>query len=619
MLFRLPLEIFLVLAITLLPPSGCSRVVSGSDEVVTRSFTNVRQQTVTVSVTLPKPAAVEKVYWIRPEDDVRNRFQEIIDQIKLEKSPAQIIFRGTFDLSGENAPFFHMEGMRDVTVDFRNSTFRLDGRCDFFSVVNCRRVSLKNARLIKYIGAAGIRGQVIRTRTGRQFIRIDREFRKTVREDERLQTVASVYLASPADTENPFDQYADFRFHPRSEEGGSYFSYDSLRSEFVPLDESILDNFDNNQSVIIKPVEYSANAFRVLGEQEKTSQDISISNVTVANVPGLFCYARKIRSGLMISGNRVIRDSFLPASLISLTGGALNLVAVNNVIVEDNDFGYHGDDSLNVHGNYLTVVSVNGSNELVAVGRYPNFPALTQNPRSKLEIFDSSLKSLGTAKATYQLSEDQTMVRIVLDREIGNLQQASLVSLLQWQPNLVYVANNFFHDHWGRGIVVQARNALVENNRIQNVSGAGIALYTEAGVSFDESGPCRDVTVRNNQVDHVGTSYLSLGPYASVPGAISIASATNVKTTRGFARSRLHRMISLTGNRITNAPGMGVFVNSAADVSIDSNVIDGYYTIDPQSYDPSERYRDFDFSNQPAIFVSPFTSRVTLGDNLIIK
>lgn len=583
---------------------------------VTKTFTNVRGRTINVNVKLPSTASKENTYWIRPTDDVRNRFKEIVRLIKVKNEAAEIIFRGTFRLSSDDLEYFRLQGVKNLTVDFRNSTFLLEDQKTFFQIVNSSQVCLKRAKLIKYLTPIAFLGFVSRNKVGKELVRIRGPYRKLVAENPELQKIASMYLASKdPNSPSPFDQNARLRFHPQ--DNTEYFTYEAKRNLFIPKDDSALDHLPANQDFIIKPHEYEANAFTVLSHHDASSNDISILDNTVTNVPGILVYARKIRSGFQISGNRVIKDPTNSRALISMTGGALNIASVNDLIVENNDFAFHGDDSFNIHGNYLTIDKVINAKEFTAIGPYKNFPAMTQDENRVLEIFDKNLKRVKNVKAKYELSSDKSFVTVTLDENLDALKEGYFLNLTQWQPNRIYVANNYFHDQVGRGIVIQARNVMAENNRIENLTGSAISVYTDAGRAFNESGPCFDVTIQDNAIDNVATSYLSTAPISMSPGAINIAAVTDLVDTLGHAIARLHRHVKIFNNTISNIPSAAIFATSAADLTIEKNTISNYFNasqVSAQSLTAASRFPRIDLSGKPAIY-SNFTSRVSLIDN----
>ena len=243
--------------------------------------------------------------------------------------------------------------------------------------------------------------------------------------------------------------------------------------------------------------------------------------------------------------------------LMSVTADAIHLqdcggeVKVTNSIFEN-----CGDDAFNAHGAYLVIKEIIDKNTVYAENpRGYNFQpnvgdtveismASTLLPEMSAKVIASDTSNKGQG---FVLKLEQELPKeIALEDVIANATRT---------PKLEY-RNNLIRNKRCRGILIQTRNALIENNTFANLTSDGILITTDAGAWFESLGS-HDVTIRNNKF---------VGVYRGIE---AIALAKNDI----YGPPGVFKNIIIENNFIANANSSGICINSADGVTIKNNLI----------------------------------------------
>jgi len=233
---------------------------------------------------------------------------------------------------------------------------------------------------------------------------------------------------------------------------------------------------------------------------------------------------------------------------------------------ENCSFERMGDDAINVHGTYARLTDVVSTNTFeYATGRGDvDWPAPAAKGGDVVSIhhptnpFGKPLVQ-GVVLSSQSGSEDKRL-QITLDSPISeDLPKDSVVWNQSTSPSLLVTKCKFLNNR-ARGILIQSSNARIEDNWFQGMTGPAIKVTCDVG-RWWESGPTTNIVIRNNYISDCND-----GP-GSAEGAITVnADAPGLKPIAG-----VHRNIEISGNRIRDVGGMGIFVSSAANVRIFQN------------------------------------------------
>lgn len=247
-----------------------------------------------------------------------------------------------------------------------------------------------------------------------------------------------------------------------------------------------------------------------------------------------------------------------------------------------------GDDCINIHGVFLSVISCTGNTLLVS-------PKANTLPKTGDTIEGYSGKdflSVGTAKITdVQVSNepglesvirslyddydksvtDFTLVyRLTLDKPLS-LKQGDHVTDLDRIGSGAVVKNTTIGLNRARGILIGGHDVILENNTILNTTHSGIVLHAEM---WWNDGPFPvNVTVKNNTVRGacLASDMITDGSN-SKPGAIFVG-VYPPDGVSGFSASRQIKGVTIEGNTIADSQTYGIFVENVADVTTRNNTI----------------------------------------------
>jgi Right handed beta helix region len=337
--------------------------------------------------------------------------------------------------------------------------------------------------------------------------------------------------------------------------GGTQVSFSRGLSDCVPQLASLV-----GRHVLVRHVIYADHAFQCWG-----CRNVTVEKVKVTSAPGMAFLFTNGGSNLTLRGDTVAPkcSPHCPHPEPSTSADASHFVGVAGpILIEGSDFGWQGDDSVNVTG---TLIPAHAESETEASGRWlvvaepwrSRLPPLTVG--SKVLLFDPGLSSLGDCEV---LAAEPTIGRIRVSQLPANTNDF-IIAGAETLPKDVIVRNNRFHDNRARGILMGGSDALIENNVIARVTGEAILIPADTGPWYEGPG-AQNVTIKDNRIADVNR-YVDLRNY---PSAIS----AGVSVSPGYAGAvgTPIRHIVVEGNSL-----LRVYTNADMPVSFGKGVEDG--------------------------------------------
>lgn len=281
--------------------------------------------------------------------------------------------------------------------------------------------------------------------------------------------------------------------------------------------------------------------------------------------------------------------------LLSVSADGLNYAyARSGPVIENCDFSFMGDDSVNLHGIAFFVARVEGSSvwllrpyaeeafaSVIASGdeviglaagnfdisgraRVAGF-AVEPNPPE-----DFSALAARTWKSVSVKGGRLTAYRLDLDAPLALVPGDFLEIPAIAAPGYV-IRNNRFTHHRARGLRLMSSDGLVENNLFEDIKQSAITLGAEFAF-HREAGWVRDVVVRGNTLRRVAFDPALRRPGAYTPGAISVFHrGESPDLPRATAK---HERLRIEDNVIEDTAGPAIHVYQADDVVIARNRIE---------------------------------------------
>lgn len=470
------------------------------------------------------------------------------------------------------------DSISDLDIDFSGSELDFTAPIQGISILEAQRLRLKNVTVDwPHLPIASL-GTIKRDplNPGHNALVIDQKYPVIDRYQGGPVQIQAVDIwddtVDPPGTFDPkannnFETYFIFGNAPQptyaglTSAGAHTFSCKSCNFQNSPSDPTCsffsgcanFDSFAPGTRVIVRHYTYNGQAIVV-----NWSNDIDFENVKLRTGPGM---------GIVVSNNGGYRGFRLADSeitrgagrIISTASDAINLGLKADVILEGNDVGYQGDDSINIHSTTASIVGVEGAKIMVPGVCDPD-PMDAPILGDALAFFDPNSVYMDTARVVATAGSSCGTLSLTLDHTVARLDASDSLLDLTQQPAARYIVrNNVLHECRCHGVWVNAPYGSIDHNiSFRNAAGA-IGLSGGAG-----GGPgATNLAITNNVISKPGQ-------WAQTTGAISlIAPSTdgNIVSKPAFEKLRI------ANNSFEDTPGPAIIATSVGNFSIDLNWI----------------------------------------------
>ncbi len=324
------------------------------------------------------------------------------------------------------------------------------------------------------------------------------------------------------------------------------------------------------------------------------SGDLLCEDIDVLSVPGAAVGSRRA-SGSLTFRRFNIKPGPLPSGaseprLLAASADGINIgTCRQGPLIEDCDFSFIGDDSVNLHGAPLPVASVDGDVFSSVLG---------YRPIELLELIKPGDKARILSAGSYAPSAVSEIVSIAIDGpsklssdELKRIYPAgeapSNIPFTEFKIRLkgpmpkpgdlvdvpainspgFTIRSSRFHDHRARGLRIQASNGVIESCSFQNLEQSAISLGPEYEY-WREAGWVFNIKVRGNSIKDVCRAYVNVSEISYFAGAISVFA----RAQKGFGYPiPANRDIEISGNAIDGSGAAAIFINAASNVSAKGN------------------------------------------------
>jgi hypothetical protein len=327
--------------------------------------------------------------------------------------------------------------------------------------------------------------------------------------------------------------------------------------------------------------------------------DTRIEDVEIRAAPGAAIIAHNVR-GENYFRFRLARGPLPPGAaaerLLSVNADGLHYAtARQGPVVEGSEFGFQGDDGINLHGPMLPVLAVQGQRrfvtvrpggdrvgDLLAAGdpvrllAPGNFAVLGSAALVRYEPIDrpAGIADADLAAAWPSLASGRArpiFYRVTLAGDLAGLRAGAWADLPALAAPGFAIRGNVFHDHRARGLRIDASHGLIENNRFERVRMNAIVLGPEYA-RWREAGWVEDVTVRGNRITDSCTDPALAQPGSYAPGAIAVGMEQETPAF-GLPYPHGNRAIRIERNEIDGCAVSGIFLNAADGITLAGNRI----------------------------------------------
>lgn len=325
-----------------------------------------------------------------------------------------------------------------------------------------------------------------------------------------------------------------------------------------------------------------------------------LENLTVYSAPGMAYYSMYSKDH-RYNNIKIIRGE-KPAGateerlLSAVADGFTHRYALTGPVLENSEFSFMGDDSINISSHIHPIVKIEGRTVTIAA-RYPDM---------RLELLSGVLNDKSTAvfasygtweiaaapklaaskpckgddklvseefKKCWRLRPKQSFYELTLNEDLpANVKVGDGVYFPDMNGKGFVIRNNYFHDHRAVGLRLMAEDGLVENNRFEHIAFGAIELACSMGVWL-ESGWSRNIIIRNNKIRSVNEHPRNNDHIAAIASRVEY---------RGFVPEKYphcHENIVISGNTIEDTFGDGISLVGAKNVTVENNTVTNYNTV----------------------------------------
>lgn len=313
------------------------------------------------------------------------------------------------------------------------------------------------------------------------------------------------------------------------------------------------DLFTPGTRVIVRHYTYNGFAFLV-----NWSNDINFENVKLRTGPGIGFSVSNNGGyrGFRIANSEIKRG---PGRLISTASDAIDISMKADILVENNDIGYQGDDSLSIYPTTSPIASVAGA-EINVAGVCDPDPMDSPIIGDTLAFFDQNFVYKATARVVGSTGSYCGMLTLKLNHAITGLNASDNLLDLTQQPSARYlVHDNAMHECRCHGVLVDASYGSIDHNIFFRNSAGGVQLDGGSG-----QGPgATNLSLTNNVVSYPGQ-------WARYYGAISLVAPA---ADGSIIAAPMFDKIKIENNSIENTPGPAIIATSTRNFSMNLNWI----------------------------------------------
>ena len=458
--------------------------------------------------------------------DVKIKFPDRTVEFDVNSSVSSDAYH-TFTLSGFDGLW--LEGGENTLLNFRATTAWKGA----FAFNDCTDVQINDIR-IDYPVTPSLTGTVIARNADARTVTVSlpQEFDETVEAFETYPTLINqlqsfieydVLTGGPRDggiitiaSENSIQSYT----YGKDDSGGNTVTF--------TFSEGYASTFRERLPVIGNKIAFAHTMYATNGFTIKNAENFTFENVRIDSCPGMAIDINSENAYL----NRV---SIEPSRgrLMSSTADGMHMRACTGEvkITACRIVGTH-DDAVNVKSGYYYTLSPTFSyiNREITITKASEANAMPE-PGDVIEIYRRSNFELVASTTVESCTGNENEYVIKIATRLPQADYTDCIVMNASDCCALTFSDNYVADKRNRGILVQTRNAVLENNTFCNVGHGSFMICSTVSI-FNEAGVPGDITVRNNKL--INNSYLGSGSLAGdiaafAEGETGVAVAGTIK------------------------------------------------------------------------------------------
>lgn len=490
--------------------------------------------------------------------------QELLDSARKDGKNAIVLPSGIHKLSGE----LRLQNLKDFTLDGNGATLLMAEYSPAMRIEQCENLTIKNLT-IDYDPLPHTQGTVLSVDVKSKLTRI------------------KLHDGYPRPSSlNPVQAYP-FSSETRSYKVGVDEHYGS---RLIPQDDPrVYDLWTHEPPVDFAPGDLIALRFgRYPCFWIRKNHNLSFENITVNAAASLVFVARS-NTGLQRYKNvKILPGKTLPpgaseARLLSAGADGINYEnSPARIELENCEFAFIGDDSMNIHGTALPfyqqlsehVIRILAPEDFegllkpgmtIRIMEPKNFTIMSENKIVSIAALPDKapIETKELFPHTMSIPPCRNVLELTLKNPLPSPPEGAILDFKEMNGLSFSVKNCYFHDHRAFGLRIMCSNGIIENTRFERIKGSAVAFGGEYAY-WREAGHVENLLIRNNVIDSVA-SY----PHVMTFAAVS-ANGRPEKGGIGVSRNG-NRNIQIENNIISNCPYGGIMLFGVKNAVVKNN------------------------------------------------
>lgn len=293
------------------------------------------------------------------------------------------------------------------------------------------------------------------------------------------------------------------------------------------------------------------------------STDVTLENITLYSSPGNGFVGNGDVSRLHIKDCRVTVRPGTTRSISTVTDCLHICNSQGKFIIENCEFGYAGDDCINIHDNSsMGIVPVDG-HSLLAKGARKEVVLYEQG--YQVELRNPDLSPTGFASELTSVTyydEDGTCLLTFEDKLPPGLSPDTVLWNKRFETHNYIIRRCRFVNNRARGVLLQGSNGILEDNVFENIQGAAIQIETGCESRWSEGHGVKNLILRGNVIRHCDLNAWQMAVLYM-----------GVYLPDGRTKEGVFDNILIEKNTFIDCPRQAMFLSSCKNVLVRDNVI----------------------------------------------
>jgi parallel beta-helix repeat protein len=468
-----------------------------------------------------------------------------------QSPPSVLVFpKGRYDFFAGSNPqdknlLFSVRDLNDLTIEGQGSEFMIHGLTSVFTFINCRNLTIRDFTLDW-----------------------DRPFFSTgkVLAVEGKHFDVDVFPEYPVKGGEPVGAYMDYDPETKLPMRHGVSPYATCEKTEL-IRPQVLRVYTKNPPpikpgvlVVLRHQLYGPTAFHC-----SRCSDVKIQEVNVYHVPGMG-FTASVCNNISLERFRVIprpNSGHLMSATADAThfGGCTGTILMDGCVYEG-----MGDDGVNIKsGLYLSLKEKLDDHTILAGHNLQMIDAPDPGDEMEISHVDDLLAYAKIRVKKVEVLWEQKLAKVEFESPLPEeLREGDVFGNATRTPK-VRIRNTEVRRNRARGMLIQTRDAVIENCKFIRCTGPGIIVHTETVYFFESIGP-RNVTVRNCLFEHCNYG-VAMGPGA-------LTAFAYLKDFKYPPKPGVLKDIVFEGNTIRGTDNSGIFVAGVDGITISKNTIE---------------------------------------------